>query len=294
MNKNEMFKQYAVNEVISHYKNTRIRQRKGPEVEIEVPFSISASKGSLWVLVILLDRYPVQKPIVQILNATVAHKYIGKNYQINHPVLTNWSQQSSLLFALRSIHGEFDKSPPKLEQKVAMEEQKKQVEHEEAKKSVLFQRVTLDNATAGLNNLSNDELQNLLKDEKAFEDYFLNVKGVKELGDNFSKLMSSLKTQAQDNIKAKSEIDKLYGEYTVVRKEYEDLKTQEQEAMKKVSKSYILECLDSKIDENSKLCKDLKTQFEAGDIDFDQYIRDFRKTREKEHKYDIIKSKIDN
>lgn len=72
--------------------------------------------------------------------------------------------------------------------------------------------------------MSNDELQKLLDDEKAFEEYFLKIKGVKELGESFSQLMESLKTQAEENLKSKEEIDKLYNEYLDVRKEYEELK----------------------------------------------------------------------
>lgn len=86
-----------------------------------------------------------------------------------------------------------------------------------------------------MDKLTNDELQNLIDDEKAFEDYFLNVKGVRDLGSNFSKLMKSLKRQAEENFNSKQEIDKLYLEYLEVRKEYEELKEQEQEIMKKVS-----------------------------------------------------------
>lgn len=161
MNRNEMFKQYAVNEVIATYKSTRIRQRKGEEVEIEVPLSISASKGNLWILVILPSRYPIQKPIVQILNAKVTHKYIGKNYQINHPTILNWSQQSSLLFAIRSIHADFDKSPPQLEKQAAVEEEKAP-EESKAKQSLLLKKPSLDDAVENLNHLSTEELQSLI------------------------------------------------------------------------------------------------------------------------------------
>lgn len=291
MNKHEMFKQYAVNEVISQYKSTRIRQRKGTEVEIEVPLQISASKGSLWILVILLDRYPVQKPIMQVLNAKVAHKYIGSNYQINHPTLTNWSQQSSLLFAIKSINSDFDKNPPQLEKKAAMEEQK-MPEQEQAKKSVLFNRINVDDATEGLTKLSNDELQNLLDDESAFEDYFLNVKGVKELGSSFSKLMESLKSQAEENMKSKEKIDSLYAEYAAVRQEYEELKEQEQEILKKVSKENIVNLLKDKVDENTQAWKDAKAKFEAGDLEFEEYIKEYRKSMEKVHKYNTELQKL--
>lgn len=250
MNRSEMFKQYAINEVVATYKSTRIHQRRGEEVEIEVPLSIAASKGSLWILVILPSRYPIQKPIIQILNAKVTHKYIGKNYQINHPVITNWSQQSSLLFAIRSIHSDFDKSPPQLEKNAAREEEKAP-EEAKAKKS-LIHKPSLEDTITDLNKLSDDELQKLLDDDKAFEQYFLKIKGVKKLGDNFSKLMDSLKSQAEENLKSKEEIDKLYQEYLTVRKEYEELKEQEHEIMRKLSKENIVNALDMKIRENQQ------------------------------------------
>lgn len=247
MNRNEMFKQYAVNELISVYKSSRIRQRKGEEVEVEVPLSISASKGNLWILVILPARYPLQKPIVQILNAKVTHKYIGKNYQVNHPVIINWTQQSSLLFAIRSIHGDFDKSPPQLEKKASMEEVKAP---EEAKGKSLLKKPSIEDAMASLQTLSTDELQELMDDESAFEKFFLKIKGVRELGESFSKLMKSLKLQAEENMKSKEEIDKLYNEYLDIRHEYEELKDQEQEIMQKLSKENIINSLDMKISEN--------------------------------------------
>jgi myosin heavy subunit len=244
-----MFKQYAVNEVVATYKSTRIRQRKGEEIEIEVPLSISASKGNLWVLVILPARYPIQKPIIQILNAKVCHKFIGKNYQINHPMVANWTQQSSLLFALKSIHSEFDKCPPQLEKKAANEEQKAS-EVANAKKSLLFKKPSLADATLDLEKLSNEELQKLSDNDEAFEKYFLQIKGVRELGESFSKLMKSLKSQAEENMKSKEEIDKLYSEYMEVRKEYEDLKEQEQEIMLKLSKENIINALEMKISDS--------------------------------------------
>ena len=241
MNKSEMFKQYAVNEVIGTYKSTRIRQRKGEEAEIEVPLSISASKGNLWVLVILPARYPVQKPIIQILNAKVTHKYISPhNYQINHPVLTNWSQQSSLLFAIRSIHADFDKHPPQLEKKSQVEEEKFAGSSQKDQNGVFLHKPSLEEACEQLPKMTTEELQKLLDDEKAFEEYFLKIKGVRELSDTFTKLMQSLKSQAEENMKTKEDIDKLYEEYLEVRKEHDSLKEQEQEIMMKLSKENIL------------------------------------------------------
>ena len=134
----------------------------------------------------------------------------------------------------------------------------------------------MDDAVEDIPKLSNEELKNLIDNENAFEDYFLNVKGVKTLSDGFSKTMEALRTQAEDNIKAKEDIDKLYSEYTEVRQEYEELKKQEQEIMKKVSKQNVVAWLDTKIKEYSAIAKEVKGKFEAEELDFGQYIKEFR------------------
>jgi hypothetical protein len=139
--------------------------------------------------------------------------------------------------------------------------------------------------------LTNEELQDLLDDEKAFEKYFLKIKGVKELSDSFSGLMQSLKSQAEENMKSKEDIEKLYAEYLEVRKDYEDLKEQEQEIMMKLSRENILSALEMKIQENQSKCEEAKEAFEAGAIDFEKYISCYRKALEQVHKYEIIKSK---
>lgn len=291
MNKNEMFKQYAVNEVLATYKHTRVRQRRGEEVEIEVPLSIAASKGSLWVLVMLPARYPMQRPIIQIMNAKVSHKYIGKNYQVNHPVIVNWTQQSSLLFAIRSIHTEFNKTPPQLEKKAAMEEEKRP-EEERKKESLFNYKPSMESALQDLDKLDNDQLQTLLSDNDEFEAYFLKIKGVRELGESFATLMDSLKAQAEENMRSKEEIEKLYQEYLAVRGEYEELKEQEQMIMNRLSKDNIVAALDMKIEESQAKQDEAKEKFTSGDLDFDDYIYAYRKALEKVHKYEIIKSKI--
>ena len=275
MNRHEMFKQYAVNEVIGTYKATRIRARKGEEAEIEVPLKISASKGNLWVLVILPARYPIQKPIIQILNAKVSHAYIGKNYQINHPVLTNWSQQSSLLFAIRSIHAEFDKSPPQLEKAAAAEEEKFSAEPK-SKSAQLLSNSNFNDVCAQLETMSNSELQDLLsEDMTTFND---NIKVIRQ--------------QAEENMKLKEDIEKLYTEYLDVRKDYDELKEQEQKIMMKLSKENIVNALDMKIEDSRDKCDEAKSSFENGAIDFEKYISEYRKELEQVHKYEIIKQKL--
>lgn len=275
MNRHEMFKQYAVNEVIGTYKNTRTRARKGEEAEIEVPLRISASKGNLWVLVILPARYPIQKPIIQILNAKVAHTYIGKNYQITHPSLTNWTQQSSLLFAIRSIHSAFDKTPPQLVQDDSSEESKV-AGGSGSKTSGLMSNSNFDQVCTQLEGMTNEELQELLNEDMS----------------TFTDNIKVIRAQAEENMKLKSDIEVLYEQYLEIRKEYDGLKEQEQQIMMKLSKENILTALDNKIEENRAKCDEAKTSFSNGDIDFDDYIGEYRKSLEQVHKYEIIKQKL--
>lgn len=269
-----MFKQYAVNEVIGTYKHTKVRARKGEEAEIEVPLKISASKGNLWVLVILPARYPIQKPIIQILNAKVSHKYIGKNYQISHPVLTNWTQQSSLLFAIRSIHSEFDKTPPQLVKDGDDEEVKSAAPR--SKTASLLQNQNFDEVCTQLEGMSNDELQSLLNEDMS----------------TFTDNIKVIRSQAEENMKLKDDIEKLYEQYLEIREEYDQLKDQEQQIMMKLSKENIIHALDNKIDENRAKCEEAKGKFTGGDIDFDDYIGEYRKALEQVHKYEIIKQKL--
>ena len=104
--------------------------------------------------------------------------------------------------------------------------------------------------------------------------------------------MSSLKSQAEENLKSKEEIDKLYEEYLEVRKEYEDHKAEEQEIMMKLSKENITNALDLKIQNHQTEWEDAKTKFENNEIEFDEYISNYRKAMEQVHKYEIIKNKV--
>ena len=72
----QMFQNYSANEVRSVYKSSRLRPRTSDELELEVPLSIAASKGALWLRAILPAKYPYQAPIFQIIKAKVVHTHL--------------------------------------------------------------------------------------------------------------------------------------------------------------------------------------------------------------------------
>mmetsp|Transcript_27214 Transcript_27214/g.24102 ORF Transcript_27214/g.24102 Transcript_27214/m.24102 type:complete len:126 (+) Transcript_27214:440-817(+) len=124
--------------------------------------------------------------------------------------------------------------------------------------------------------MSNSELTDLLKEDmSSFND---NIKVIRQ--------------QAEENMKLKEDIEKLYTQYLEVRKDYDGLKEEEQQIMMKLSKDNIVNALDMKIHDNRSKCEEAKSGFESGDIDFEDYISRYRKALEQVHKYEIIKQKL--
>ncbi|CAI2378171.1 unnamed protein product [Moneuplotes crassus] len=224
-------------------------------------------------LVVLPARYPEQRPIMQIIKAKVSHRYIGENYQIYHPSLDNWTQQSSLLFAIRAIHSEFDRVPPQL----AYDEEVKFGAGLDSKGEPMRYSKNFEQICDQLEGMTNQELKDLLNEDM----------------DTFTDNIQGIKTQAEENLRLKDEIEESYENYLKIRKEYDSLKEQEQEIMMKLSKENIIAALDNKIDENREKCDQSKESFVAGEIQFNEYMNEYRKALEQVHKFEIIKQKLE-
>ena len=153
------------------YRSSRLRPRTGEELELEVPLTINKSKGALWVLVILPAKYPYQAPLIQIIKAKVVHKHLDSHMGITHPLLDNWTNKSSLLDVIRTVHQEFNSSPPQLDRGQAKAEEAKQ-------KATFIQKPDMGEIKDQLSALSQQEMETLLSDNAFFEDYFNNLKGV--------------------------------------------------------------------------------------------------------------------
>jgi len=54
-----------------------------------------------------------------------------------------------------------------------------------------------------LEKYSEEELKTLLEVEDFFWDFFNNQDGIKQLGENYAKILTSLKSQAEENVKEK-------------------------------------------------------------------------------------------
>lgn len=291
-----MFQTFSVNEVKAIYRASKPRPRSGDELELEVPLTINKSKGALWVLVILPAKYPYQAPLIQVIKAKVVHKHLDSHMRVTHPLLDSWTNKSSLLDVIRTIHQEFNNSPPQLD--------KGQAKAEEAKQKgtgTFIQKPDMEAIKEQLSELSQSEMETLINDDTFFEDYFNNLKGVKELGENFAKIMGGLKVQAEENIKNKEKIDEeisqheeLYEEYETTRKQFEKLKEKEQKIMSNLSKDNISSALRERKAGFEDEEKQIIDQFKEGSLDFDDYVCSYRKNREQIAKYNFIGQKLTN
>ena len=144
------------------------------------------------------------------------------------------------------------------------------------KTSLLLQNSNFDAVCNQLEGMTNEELQSLLNEDMS----------------TFTDNIKVIRSQAEENMKLKEDIEELYTQYLDVRKDYDDLKEQEQQIMMKLSKENIVSALDNKIQDSRDKCDEAKSEFEAGDIDFEKYITEYRKSLEQVHKYEIIKQKL--
>lgn len=127
--------------------------------------------------------------------------------------------------------------------------------------------------------LSQDEMQTLINDDTFFEDYFNGLPGVKELGENFAKIMGGLKVQAEENLKNKEKIDEeikehetLFEEHEAIKREFEKLKEKEQKIMSNLSNDNIASALRERKARFEEEEKQIIDQFKDGTLDFDDYV----------------------
>lgn len=290
-NNTEQYKSYAINEVIRHYTSARIRERVGEEIELEVPLKIRKSKGALWILVILPGGYPSVRPIIQVINAKVTHKYIDDNFWVTHPVLKDWSRESGLLKAITTIHEEFDDQPPQLKKGVTPE----MPGQKSSAKSMQLKKPDLKDLDDRIKNMSGEEIQTLIDDDEFLQDFFLQLDGVTEFCDQFAHIMKSYSQKAEENIKYKNELEShikkhkdIFADYQDKRTAYENLKFQEQEIMEKFGPDKVEEALDNKISELEREAKQIKKE----DMETDDFIEEYRLAKKKAIRYQLMKQKI--
>ena len=105
----------------------------------------------------------------------------------------------------------------------------------------------MDQIDKAIKQLSQDQMKTLLEDDEFFNDYFVGLPGVETLSTNVATIMKGLHSQAEENLKAKQQLeteieqhDVLYSEYEALAREHEKLKAQKEKIMGKFSSANIV------------------------------------------------------
>ena len=212
--------------------------------------------------VILPGKYPYQAPICQIIKAKVVHKFLDDQMRVVHQSLVNWDPKTSLVQVIKEIHREFNDEPPKLKKT----DSSKKVE--EQKQATLIQKPDMDQIDKAIKQLSQDQMKTLLEDDEFFNDYFVGLPGVETLSTNVATIMKGLHSQAEENLKAKQQLeteieqhDVLYSEYEALAREHEKLKAQKEKIMGKFSSANIVSAVKERKAEADQNEKELASQF---------------------------------
>jgi hypothetical protein len=276
----ELLKSYAINEIVRKYPQTRIRERTGDEVEIEVPLKISKSKGALWILVILPQSYPQTSPVIQVINASVKHEFIDDNFRVHHPTLSNWSTNSSLLACVEKVNSEFDSTPPQLAKHGKNNNSVNAGTAPKHKsKALKLRKPALSDLENKIKDMSSSEIQGVLDDDTFFEDFFMNLEGVRDFYDDFVKILMRIKSKAEENMVLKEEVE----ENT---KEIEDDDDE-------IDFDEINDKMDEKIQELKDETDKMKKDFKKAKMETEDFIEEYKEAKKKLLKYEMMKHKIE-
>jgi hypothetical protein len=137
-------------------------------------------------------------------------------------------------------------------------------------KQVKIVRPSLANLDSLLKDLSDDQIKSILEDEYFFNDFFLQLEGVEDFCEAFGEILSNYVSRAKQNLKIENDLNdhiethkNFYKEYKEDRKEYESLKSKEQDIKDKFGEDKVRKTLNDRIHE---LENDLE------DIQFESYI----------------------
>ena len=81
-------------------------------MEFRVPFLLRVSSTPLFVKVVVLKNFPVQAPIIEVMDRVVHKDIDTKNYNYIGAGVKQWTPQSNLVNLLQRIYHEFQTEPP--------------------------------------------------------------------------------------------------------------------------------------------------------------------------------------
>eukprot|EP00347_Sterkiella_histriomuscorum_P005875 403354943 len=286
--------------LMKEYPQTAMHKKSDSHEEHKVPLQLKISSQPLYIKVQLSNDFPLTKPNIIVLSR-VSHPNIEPNtYSYCGPVLQNWSESSSLLHVVQTIHNDFNNNPPI---PVSMQGviQGQAAGQKYVPEQINLQRPQFQQFKNQVNQMSSAEKDNLKDDQDTLLNLMLasGDQDADQIKTQLNKQMTDALNLAQSNLKQKQEMDQLsnqyqkkFEEYSMLKFQYESLQSQEQQILNKMSKQKIQAVLDKTITKVENEGRALEKQFQKGGLDKNCFIDQFVKQRKDFHKFSILKIKV--
>ncbi|KAG2177935.1 hypothetical protein INT43_003182 [Umbelopsis isabellina] len=282
-----------------------------PERQYELP----CSAGSLEIafLINLPPEFPLDPPVITVTPSDLRHPWIEFNVVTGLEKLQakNWTVQNNLGKVLQEICDEFTRSPPiRSAQAETVEDDWVAVtspissrppppippRNDHTSNSTQFQSSIHESLSvtpaleATIKSKTNEELEELLSNDAAFEMFFQQLERVQQLKTVQEELRSGNEALAKRNLGVKDDLVKLQEEVSALDAEwkehwqrYQESDQQQQAAFNRFSTANIIARLRAAAMECDDLSESVAQSFLDGSLDHDTFVKQFRDLRKVYH-----------
>ncbi|KAJ3323089.1 hypothetical protein HDU76_013727 [Blyttiomyces sp. JEL0837] len=142
----------------------------------------------------------------------------------------------------------------------------------------------------GLENKTLEELEEMMNDERAFEDHLFNLPGVKEHMKSKREFIAGNEQLARNNLGTEEQLEGMKGsirekqqEFNKVRNEYEELVRSYQDETLRFAPDYLISRLRDGATESEELSESIAQSFLEGKVNVEDFLKNFRETRKVYH-----------
>jgi len=249
---------------------------------IDVRFAEGASGKAMRMRVFLPPRFPMDKPVLQLMQHT-RHPCVDKYNQVSVPYLTEWTSSSSLgelvayvLELLESGEGEAE----------ALEEAVEEKEEEEVLETMAVPLPEIPGSFGEVESMTEDEARALLEDDLAFADFFDTIKAVQGMRDLRDSLRASNIKLAKDILADRDGFETARAQALVARTQLtqalDDYQANQRRAVAKLPSDVRAAAVDhhrEKADLADTKSDDICDRFKANTLDLAEWHRAYRDAR---------------
>ncbi|KAI8380285.1 hypothetical protein BD560DRAFT_387692 [Blakeslea trispora] len=216
---------------------------------------------------------------------------------VMHDALPTWNQQSNLGYLLKEIRDEFIQRPPARKglndsspQPTAKSEEGYGSRPPPPIPSHLNTAPAVNLEYSAISRLSQEDVEELLQNETAFEIFFNSLDAVKNLKNfqedlrNANEQLAHKHLSREDQvIKARSEVEALFNQFHLSKLEFDQKEKLQQEAYNRFSSATVLTRLKASVYESDELSESVAQSFLDGNLDNDSFVKQFNEFRKVYH-----------